>query len=140
MTGAQVSLLLSIELRSRILSLNSCTRSILKRTHRVLKISCWASNSEVISAQVLLFLLIKHGLDLRSVAFVVKVEISRRQIVLLDLLIGARARITDIKVTSLNGIDEVGVWRHNRLVSILLWVHNRVRSCEAVLHAPAKLY
>lgn len=139
MTGAQVSLLLSIERRSRILSLDSRTRAILKRAHRVLKIGSWASNSEVISAQVLLFLLIEHGLDLRSVTFVVEVEISGRQIVLLDLLIGARARITDIKVTSLNRINEVGVRRHDRFVSILLWVHNRVRCRVTVLQALAKL-
>ena len=73
MTRPQVSLLLRVKLGSRVLPLNSRPRSVLECAHRVLKIGCWASNSKVIPAQVLLFLLVEHGLDLHRVAFVVEV-------------------------------------------------------------------
>ena len=90
----------------------------------MLKISRRASDPKVIPAQVLLFLLVEHGLDLHSVALMVEIQIGRRKVVLLDLVSGSRARIAHIKVAGLDRMDEVGVGGYDGLIRILFGVDN----------------
>jgi len=137
-TRAQVSLLFCVERWTRILSLHGRARSILQRAHRVLEVGGGPTNSKVVHSQVLLFLLVEHGLDLHRIPLVVETQIGMRQVVTLNLIAALCPSITHVEVTRLDRMDEVFIHLGDGYVGVLVWVHPRISCSEAVLHASAQ--
>ena len=126
MTGPQISLFLCSKWWPRTLPLNSCSWSVLECAHRVLKISCWPTNSKVIPAQIFFLSFFKRGLDFHGVSLMVESQVIGGHIMLLDLIMASSTSITDIKVTRLDRVNEVFVRLLNCFMWIWVWIDYRV--------------
>lgn len=93
----------------------------------------------MVPAQVLLLFLVKNGLDLHGIAFVIESEVGGWQIVLSDFIGTAGPRIANIEVTRFDWMDEVFVRGHDCLVWILIRIDNRVGRGVAILDSSPQL-